>query len=344
MNQGNSPSDREIELNRIHVLNLAKGFFQSSVLFAMLKLKIFELIGEGSRTLSDLSKQLDVQSDVLARLLNAGVILKLLESKDSTNFKVASECRAVMLPSAGENYLGNFIKNLNYFQDALYRLDEAVMTSKPTLDPKSILGSDTEQTWEFTLAMHNNASLLGKELAKFLDTSSCSSVLDLGCGPGTYAFHLGLRNPELKLYLSDLPEVLEVAKEIKKRYHIENEVHYLPLDAIKDEIPGIYDMILVSNTLHMLGEQASCDLLKRLYKSINQGGSLVIQAQFLRDDHRGEQWPIYLDLILLCVSTEGRNHTVKETKRWLEEAGFVNVEYNPMSVFNANSYLQAYKK
>ena len=84
-----------------------------------------------------------------------------------------------------------------------------------------------------------------KELAHFLDTSGCGTLLDLGCGPGTYAFHLGTRNPNRQMYLLDFPGVLEVMWDVWPLYSIENQIHYLPLDALKDEIPGSYDIILV---------------------------------------------------------------------------------------------------
>ena len=329
--------------DQIQVLSVAEGFFESSILFTLLKLKLFERIGEESKTLDELAAELGAQPETLARLLNAGVVLKLLESRDGVNFRVASACRSVLLPSAGENYLGDWIRNLDYFRSALARLDEAVLKSAPTVDPWAHLGADADQTREFTLAMHNYASLRGKELAHFLDTRGCRTLLDLGCGPGTYAFHLGRRNPELHLYLLDLPGVLEVAKEVQKRYALENEVHYLPLDALKDEIPGAYDLILVSNTLHMLGENASRQLIKRLYPSVNPGGSLVIQAQYLRDDRLGGRWPIFLDLIQLCITSNGRNHSVEETRRWLEEGGLTSIEFCPLSVYNTNQFLRGYK-
>lgn len=342
-NERNHMTDKDIALNRIHVLSIAESFFQSSVLFALLKLKIFELIGEENKILDNLAAELNVRPETLARLLNAGVAFKLLSSKDGVSYKVSPEARTVLLPSAGENYLGNFIRNMDYFRSALDKLDEAVLKSKPTIKPSSILGQDKEHTREFVYAMHNNASHRGKELAKFLDTKACKTLLDIGCGPGTYAFHLGNNNPGLKIYLSDLPDILEVAREIQKSFSIKNEVNYLPLDAIKDEIPGTYDMIFISNTLHMLGEHASRELIKKLYKSISPGGSLVIQAQFLRDDHMGDRWPICMDLIQLCVTPEGRNHSVGETKRWVQDAGFGNIEYNPMTILNTNSFLRAYK-
>ncbi len=343
MSQEKSESDRMVKKMQIEVLSLAEGFFQSNILFALLKLKVFELIDGGNKTLHELAEQLDAQPGTLSRLLNAGVVLKLLESKDGIKYSIAPMCRAVLSPSAGEQYLGDWIRSLDYFCEPLSKLDKAVLNSAPTTDPATHLGGDKESTRSFALSMHNYASLRGKQLADFLDTEECESLLDLGCGPGTYAFHLGKRNPSLKLYLADHPEVLETAMEIGEKYSLTNDVHYLPLDALKDTIPGTYDMILVSNMLHGLGEKTSRNLLKSLYNSINQGGSLVVQAQYLRDDRLGGRWPIFLDLIQLCVTHEGRNHSQAETRLWLEEAGFRDIEFCPMTLLNTNSYLRGYK-
>jgi len=330
--------------DQLQVLSLAEGFFGSSVLFAMLKLRIFERIGEGTKTLNELASELNARSDVLRRLMSAGVVLKLLETKDGLSYRVSGSYRSTLLPSAGENYLGNWIRNLDYFRSALSHLDEVVLTSVPAVDPHHHLGGNEQQTREFTLAMHNYASQRGRELAHFLDTSECHTLLDLGCGPGTYAFHLALANPELRLFLLDLPNVLDVTKDIQAQYDITNEVHYLPLDATADEIPGTYDMVLVSNTLHMLGEEASRRLINRLYGVVNRGGSLVIQAQFLKDDRLGGRWPVFLDLIQLSITATGRNHSVGETREWLLEAGFENVEYCSMSIYNTNAFLRGYKR
>ncbi len=336
-------TDYDIKTDQFKVLSVAEGFFHSSVLFALLKLKVFESIGEDGKKLNDLAFSLDVQPDTLARLMNAGVVLNLLETSDGITYKVASACRSVLLPSAGEHYLGNWIRNLEYFYQALSKLDEAVLKSGPVVDPSTSVGLDNGHTREFSLAMHNYASLRGKELSRFLDTTGCSSLLDLGCGPGTYAYCLGMSNPDLELCLSDFPAVLEVAKEVQMMYPLKNKISYLPLDPVKGDTPRSYDMILVSNTLHGLGEDQSRNLIRRLYDSINPGGSLVIQAQFLQDNHRGGRWPVLLDLMMLCVTEKGRNHSVAETKLWLEEAGFNNIEFCPMTLLNTNCFLRGYK-
>jgi SAM-dependent methyltransferase len=342
MIQDTPVSNQTIKKRQIEVLSMAEGFFQSSILFALLKLKIFEIIDSGSKTLDELAAKSQAKPGTLSRLLNAGVVLKLLESKDGSSYSVAPMCQSVLTPSAGENYLGDWIRSLDYFCAPLAKLDDAVLKG-PTVEPSAHLGGDKESTRSFALSMHNYASLRGKELAEFLDTTKCKSLLDLGCGPGTYAFHLGIKNPGMELYLADHPLVLETAKEVQARYPLKNAVHYLPLDALKDDIPGAFDMVLVSNMLHGLGEDASRALIKRLHKSVNRGGSLVIQAQYLRDDRLGGRWPIFLDLIQLCVTDHGRNHAPGETRRWLEEAGFRDVEYCSMTLLNTNSFLRGYR-
>jgi len=343
MIQPTPTSDRLVIKDQIEVLSIAEGFFQSSVLFALLRLEIFERIGERSKTSDELAAELGARSENLSRLLNAGVMLKLLEIEDSSSYRVAPACRSVLLLSSGDNYLGHWIRLQDQFCSALSHLDQAILKSGPTIDPSIYLGADGARTRQYTLAMHNEASLHGKELAHYLDTSSCKTLLDLGCGAGTYAFHLGMRNPSLQLYLSDLPEVLETAKEIRSRHPIDNEVHYLPLDAATDEIPGSFDMILTSNLLHCFAEKERTALVNRLYHALNPGGSLVVRAQYLNEDRLGGRWPIYLDLNLLCTTKSGRNHTVEETKGWLERAGFTNIQYCPMSVYGANRFLRGYK-
>jgi SAM-dependent methyltransferase len=329
--------------DQLGILSLAEGFFQSNVLFALLKLRIFECIGDGEKTVDQIAASLGAQPGTVARFLNAGVVLKLLETSNGETYRVSAAARSVLLSSAGENYLGDWIRNLSYFETALSKLDEAVLTSEPTVLPSAHHGADQRRTREFILAMHNYAALRGKELAHYLDTTGCRTLLDLGCGPGTYAFHLGAANPGLRLYLLDLPGVLQVAREVAPRYALRNQVEYLAANAVTGEIAGRYDLILVSNMLHEIGPSASRELIRRLHESLNPGGSLVIQAQFLRDDRFGERWPVLLDLLMLCVTSEGRNHSVQETRGWLEEAGFTNIELRSMGVLNTNSFLRGYK-
>jgi hypothetical protein len=179
---------------------IAEGYFRSGVMFALLKLRIFERLGEGEgKSVKELAAETKARPDALARLLESGVLLKVLEKDGKANYRVAPMCRSVLLPTAGENYLGDWIRNLDFFRQALSKLAESVQTSSPHLNLSEYLKMETSGGRDFELAMENYAALRGKELVRFLDTSKSQSLLDLGAGPGVYAFHLGMHNPKLKL-------------------------------------------------------------------------------------------------------------------------------------------------
>lgn len=328
--------------DQVFVLAIAEGFFGSSVLFALLRLDLFARIGDGERTLTELSSEIGAPPDRLQRLLNAGVMLGLLESEEGDVYRLSARSASVLIPGAEDRYLGDWARNLDMFRHALADLDQAVTRGTPTVDPSAHLGSSDQETRDFILAMHDYAAFRGAELARFLDTSDASTLLDLGAGPGTYAFHLGAANPDLELNLLDLPGVLDVAREVETRFDLKNRINYLPVDVTTEPIPGRYDLVLVSNTLHMLGEEESKRLIGRLRENINPGGSLVIQAQYMANDKMGGRWPVYLDLVQMCITDHGRNHSEAETRSWMEEAGFEDIVFNPMTLVNTNSFLRGY--
>lgn len=329
---------------QLGLLSIAEGFFESCILFALAKVGIFELLGHGSRSSDELAAELGARPDAVARLLRGGVAARLLESTDGSVFRVAPEYAPLLVSPDGPGYLGSWLRNLSFFHQALSRLDQAVLTSQPVVDLTTDHSVSGDELRQITLAMHDYAALRGSELAGFLDISGCRTLLDLGSGPGTYAFLLAQANRDLEVTLFDLPGVLEVAGEVEQRFDVGGRVRYVPGDVRCDVIPGTYDVVLVSNLLHMLGEADSRALLERLRQSVNIRGSLVIQAQYLPDDRVGQRWPVLMDLLQLCLTSEGHNHTVAETRSWLESAGFRDIEFQPMTLLNTNSYLRAYRR
>lgn len=332
--------DRKLAGKQVELLSMAQGFLASSVLFALLRLGIFDLLSGAERSIEELAAVTGGRPEHLARLLNAGVMLGLLKTTDRVSYRIPTEFQRLLVAADEPGYLGHWLRFMDSWYAPFATLDESVLqggrTNMYTLDAGIIRQN--------TLAMHNFASVRGKELTAFLDTSACRTVLDVGCGPGTYSFELGLRNPELRLHLLDLPAVLEVTREVRAQYDLANDINYIPRDLSTDDIPGTYDLVLVSNVLQAFDEEKIQLLLRQLYASVNPGGSLVVQAQFLDDDHLGPRWPIFVDLGCLCFTPGGRNHSLAETRRWLEETGFENIEQSRMSLFNANSFIRGYRR
>src|SRR5262249_48837980 len=186
--------------------------------------------------------------ETVTRLLNAGAMLNILELRDGGSFGVSRPFRSMLLPDRGPIFMGDWVLNLEYFRDALSNLDKAVLTSTPSATFVDDAQGQREHTRLFIKAMHNYALFAGRELAGYLDTTGCRTLLEIGAGPGTYSFHLAEANPDIQLSLADLPEVLEVTKEIEASFRIAKPVNYLGVDLRTGTIEGSYDLILLSNT------------------------------------------------------------------------------------------------
>jgi SAM-dependent methyltransferase len=327
---------------QIELLSLAEGFFSSSVLFTLQKLKIFQLLGEESKSVEELAARLGCQVSPLQRLLNAGVMLKLLRAEGQV-YRLTEAARAVLLPTSRGGYLGDWIELMEQFSLAYNRLDQAVLRNGPSIDPEEYLGGDPSHTRKYIYAMHNYAAVRGKELSRYIDGKHLNSLLDLGCGPGTFAYHLAAGNPQMRLTLADLPGVLEVTREIALGYQLPNEMEFLSLDASRDDLPGSYDLVLASNMLQCFDDRERSDLLRRIYRAVRPGGSIVVQAQHLQPHRQGGRWAVLVDLNLLCTTHHGRNHTLEDSARWLLDAGFIDLEKNAMSVFGTTSFVRGYR-
>ena len=342
MAETNSGSRSRVIRDQIELLALAEGFFQSSILFTLQRLGIFALLGREGATLDDLATQLNAPPHTLIRLLNAGVMLKLLVA-DDTHFRLSETAEKLLLPSAGESYLGDWLELLDQFSTMYTQLDKAILAGGPVIAESDYHGNDPQRTRQYIRAMHSYALLRGEDLAHYLDTSHCQSLLDLGCGPGTFAFHLGRRNPRLEITLADFPAVLETTREIHSTFDLDNPVAFLPLDLTRDTIPGQYDLVLASNVLQCFEPATRAQILRRIHQAVRPGGSLVVQAQHLNDTRHGGRWAVYVDLNLLCTTAHGQNHTLADTRQWLEDAGFVDIQTCSMSIYGTTSFVRGYR-
>jgi len=340
--------NRDLELtletiqNQVRVLSQAEGYFDSAVLFSLLRLGLFETIGQGSLSLKELSNQVEADPELLFRLLRAAHTNGLIDLSPQGTYRIPPALQPVLLESGGPAYVGHWLRHLDDTHQALFSIDQVITRKREPTRLGDQLWYHSGDYEGFSMAMHTYAASRGSELTSFLDLSSAQSLLDLACGTGTYAYLLGKSHPHLNLVLLDLPEVLAVARKVAQEYDLENPIEYVAADVLSDPIPGMYDAILVSNALHLFGESASRQLLRRIYDHLNPGGSVVVQAQFLEETGLS-RWPIMLDLILLSTSPAGKNHSANQAVEWLQETGFQKIEIQPMSLFNVNGFVRGYK-
>lgn len=327
---------------QVATLEQAERFFDSAVMFALFEVGAFKALAVGPRTLENLDGQIRGDVESLRATLDAAVALKLL-SKEHDQYVAREDLLDCLGRSDSPAYLGEWVAFLHALAMPLLRLGEEIRNgSKPGALFEHMKG-DNLPAKRMTEAMDAYARTRGIEIADRIDFSKTRRLLDLGCGPGTYSLAIVERNSHVRATLLDHPGPIAEARRIVASRGMSDRVEFIAADAMTYTPEEPFDTVLVSNTLHMIGPGGSLALLKRCHKIISQGGRVIVQAQYLNDDRTSPRWATLLNLIQRVATPNGRNHSIGETREWLAEAGFANIQFVRFSTWNVCSCLIGHK-
>jgi SAM-dependent methyltransferase len=297
------------------------------ILFTALDLDLFTTMGTRAWTIPALAKQLRVSErglDILCRnLASAGALVK--QRQMYRNGPVA----ATTLNANSSDYRRGYINLMRDQWTDWGKLTESVRSGRPVEDDKH--QDDAAYRREFSWAMHHRSVDVAPAVAAQVDLKGVETLLDLGGGPGTYALEFLRRNPTLRATVADRAPALEVAREIAAAVKHGRRLSYVPLDFLKDEIPDRYDVIWLSNVLHIYSAEDNQRLFQKMANALNPGGRVLIQDAFLVDSDG--LWPQEANLFavtMLLFTEAGNTYSVEDTTAWLRKAGFDRVRPIPL--------------
>lgn len=319
-------------------LQVAERFFDSVVLFALFESGVFRVLAGGPKPLLKLQQMIGGDAESLRATLDAAVALKIL-SQSPAGYQADESLLDCLGREDSPAYLGEWVTFLHALAAPLLQLGAVIRTGDRPGALFEDMSGDTEPARRMTAAMDAYARTRGAEIADRLDFSDTRTLLDLGCGPGTYALAILERNPHITATLLDLAGPIAEARRIVAARGMAERVEFVVVDAMIYAPDRTYDVVLVSNTLHMLGPERSATLLKRCYHMVTPGGRLIVQAQYLNDSRTAPRWPTLLNLIQRVATPDGRNHAIGETTDWLEASGFVELKHVRFAAWNVNSCL-----
>jgi SAM-dependent methyltransferase len=133
----------------------------------------------------------------------------------------------------------------------------------------------------------------------------------------------GVSGGEPRVTVFDRPEVIEIMRETLERAGIETAA-----GDMNEELPeGPFDAVYFGNTSHMYGPEENRALFARMRHVLAPGGLLVIR-EFVRS--LGEDASLFA-ANMLVLTPRGGTYTAEEYERWLLEAGYEGVEYEPVA-------------
>jgi len=304
------------------LLQLSGGYWSACALHAGVKLDLFSVLDGTARTAAEVARARHADPRATGMLLDALSALGLLEKRDDTY--VDTPFAAVNLSKNSSGYLGHIIMHHHHLMSGWARLHEAVTSGSPIRESVSH-GDDATIRESFLMGMYNLASQLAPRVARAISLSGCQSLLDLGGGPGTYAIHFCLANPELSAVVYDLPTTRTFAEGTIARFDLSRRIAFTSGDYHVDPVPGGFDAAWLSHVLHADGPEACAALVRKAAAALNPGGILLVQEFILDDDRNGPPFPALFSLNMLLGTDSGQSYSEKELTAMMTTAGLSDV-------------------
>jgi len=305
------------------VLRAVGSWRPARVLMTANRLGVFAVLGEEALTAEEVARNCHTHPRSTAFLLNACVALGFLR-KDGDRYANSPEALETLIPGK-PTYIGDRIKHDEWLYAVWTHLEQAVRTNRSVrhlAQPPS-----GAQTWkEFSLAMHNLAMRTGPLLAATLDLSGRRQLLDCGGGVGTHAMFLVQRYPGLRAIVFDLPETIELAREVIERSGLADRITTRGGNYFADDLGQGHDVVLLSSVLHSLPPEASRLLLEKCHRSLVSGGWVVVHESLIDPDGTSPPRAALFSLNMLVNTGEGQSYSGEEIMRIMKEAGFAPLE------------------
>jgi len=200
------------------ILEVSGSYWHACTLHTAVKLDLFSRIEARDNTAEDIAGGLGYNVRGVAVLLDAlaamGLIVKAMSRYANT------PATKSLLVKVSPKYIGYMIMHHHHLVEAWSRLDQAVRTGKPARERGAF---DEEERESFLMGMFNMAMGIAPGLAEEIDLSGRRHLLDLGGGPGTYAIHFCLGNPDLKATVADLTTTRPFAEKLFAIRHVRQD-------------------------------------------------------------------------------------------------------------------------
>lgn len=312
------------------ILDLMVAFRHSKTMFAAISLGVFDALAGEPKTLESLAKQLQLNLDALARLLDGCVGLGLLQHGE-TGYRNTPAATAYLSRSSPRRLTGY----IGYSNDVLWKLwehlEDAVREGSHRW--KQVYGVDEpifdhffrteELKREFLFGMHGMGLISSPQIVAAFDLSRFRRLVDLGGATGHLAIAACQRYPSLHGVVFDLPAAVPLAREVVGATPVAGRIEMVAGDFFNDPLPE-GDLFALGRILHDWAEEKIRRLLGKIYERLPAGGAVLIAEKLLDQDHTGPSWPQMQSLnMLLC--TEGKERTLSEYEALLRQAGFSEV-------------------
>jgi demethylspheroidene O-methyltransferase len=320
------PLTRGVAERRASALfDLCAGFVYSQVLAAAVELRVMEALALRPRTPRELAPILGLSVESTRLLLEATRALELTERRSGDRFGLGIH---------GASYMGNpAVADMVTHHALLYR----DLASPVALLRERKKDTHLSRFWSYTRApgagevaaystlMARSVELFAEDVLEAYRIDRHRVLLDVGGGEAAFLEQVGRRAAGLELWLYDLPEVAERARQRLEACGLGARSRVFPGDVLDTALPRGADVVSLVRVLHDHDDESALHILERARAALDPGGRLLVAEPMAGTKGAERMGAAYFGFYLLAMG-QGRPRTATEITRLLHRAGFSTVE------------------
>ena len=298
----------------------------AQALLASTELDVFTHIAGGKTTAKEIARATKASERGIVMLLDALVGLGYL-NKQANRYGLEPVSERFLV-SSGDTYLGPLVYETKLVWESWGHLTDVVKSGRPfrTVDLEETGRDFFPQLVAAIFPMSYGAARGAVAAIPEKIRGRIKRILDVAAGAAPWSIAFAQAIPDAQVTVVDFPEVTKVAKKFTVRFGVADRYDYAEGN-LRDVDFGRnkYDLVILGHIIHSEGEKWGKKLIKRSYRSLNEGGMLLIGEMIPNDDRSGPALPLVFGLNMLLNTAHGNVFTMSQYREWLKEAGFKKI-------------------
>jgi demethylspheroidene O-methyltransferase len=308
------------------LFDVCAGFVYSQILFACVRLKLFDLLATGPQTVEEIAERLHLPSASTERLLEAAASLRLVEKRGAGRFGLGSLGAALQ----GNPAVAAMIELYADLGDpvGLLRGDQQqtelakYWAYSDSDNPASLPGARTAR---YTSLMADSQPLVAAEVLDAYPLHKHRCLMDVGGGDGGFLIEAAKRHEQLRLILFDLPGVTERAAQRFAAAGLAARAQTVGGDFLKQKLPDGADVLSLIRVVHDHNDDGAIAILRAAHRALPPKGVLLLAEPMMGTPGAEPVGDAYFGFYLLAMG-RGKPRTAQELQRMLTDAGFARTQ------------------
>lgn len=314
------------------ISNIAFGFMGSKALFAALHNKVFTHLSGAAKTAEELAAVTALDPERAQTLLTALAGLGLVAVEDG-KFSNSPAAENFLVKGAKHDF-GDYLRLQvdRQMYSLLDQIEQALVDELPEDATGSYAEwfSDPEQARIYSESQHAGSLGPARGLAKQIDLSDATALLDVGGGTGAYSITLCNAFPNLKATVIDFPNVAKLGRKYVAEAGLSDRARYIDGNALETAWPKGQDAILMSYLFSGVPDTEHERLISQAFDCLNPGGIVMIHDFVVHADRTGPKNAALWQLQHTAFTPQARSLDDEWLADRLQEAGFGAVAVEPM--------------